>query len=341
MRPSVSRAREAIEGVCAREHDSRTLRAETVGILQRAIGGSFHAFVLTDPATSVGTDPHAVIPEMRLLPATIRAKYLTTVNRWTSLEPAGLLGAHREESLLWTEALRGHGIVDVASLVLRDAHGWWGFLDLWSDQPYEDTALDLLRSVAPSLTRGLREALAGTLLVGAPVAGGPAVLVMDDELNVLGHTAASEERLGLLLPGPGRPIPAAAYNVAAQLLAREAGVDDHEPSGRVHLDGGRWVTLRASRLDPGDTIAVTIEPTTAAERLDLVARSSALSPRETEILGHLARGEETASVAAAMSLSSFTVQDHLKSIFAKTGVRSRRELVARVLGVAPAGTAES
>jgi DNA-binding CsgD family transcriptional regulator len=341
MRPSVSRAREAIEAVCAQELDSRLLRTEVVRILQAAIGGSFHAFVLTDPATSVGTDPHAVIPDMSRLPATIRAKYLTAVNRWTTLDPAGLLGDRREESRLWRDAQRDHGIVDVASVVLRDAHGWWAFLDLWSTEPYDDRALELLRSVAPSLTHGLRRAVASTLVMGAPVAGGPAVLVLDDELAIVGRTSASEERLAQLLPGPGRPIPAAAYNIAAQLLAREAGVDDHEPSGRVHLGGGTWMTLHASRLQPDGSIAVTIEPATAAERLDLFARGHALSRRETEVLTQLAQGRETTEVASAMALSPFTVQDHLKSVFAKTGVRSRRDLVARVLGVAPSGTAGS
>ena len=128
------------------------------------------------------------------------------------------------------------------------------------------------------------------------------------------------------------PVPACAYNVAAQLLAREAGIDDHEAMARVHLADGVWLTLRASRVSPGHVIAVAIERSTPAERLDVFSRSHGLSAREGELLSHLAQGLDTREVAAAMFLSPHTVQDHLKAIFAKTGARSRRLLLARALG---------
>jgi len=54
--------------------------------------------------------------------------------------------------------------------------------------------------------------------------------------------------------------------------------------------------------------------------------------RERELLFHLAQGHDTREVAASMFLSPHTVQDHLKSVFAKTGTRSRRLLLARALG---------
>jgi DNA-binding CsgD family transcriptional regulator len=55
-----------------------------------------------------------------------------------------------------------------------------------------------------------------------------------------------------------------------------------------------------------------------------------LSPREQEVSRLLAGGASTSGIAAELSLSVFTVRDHIKSLFTKVGVASRGELVARL-----------
>ena len=67
-----------------------------------------------------------------------------------------------------------------------------------------------------------------------------------------------------------------------------------------------------------------------ADLTDLLLSAHGLSAREKEICHQVLVGRSTSEIAAALFISANTVQDHLKSIFAKTGIRSRRELVAHL-----------
>jgi DNA-binding CsgD family transcriptional regulator len=325
-----------VDRLCAAPSDARTFRAEVMDTLRRSIPIKWFAWVLTDPRTAVGVDPLAQVPDLGALPRLIRLRYTTRANRWTSLADVASLGSPSPTDP-WTTSLREYGVTDVASMVMRDPYGCWAFLDLWSGAEFSRDDLALLRDLAPRLTTALRTRRAATFTeVSAerPVSG-PAVLLLEDDLHITGHTPASDEWAELLLPRPegDAAIPAAAYNVAAQLLAQEQEVDDSEPLGRTHVADGQWVTLRASRVSPEGQIAVSIEPSSAHDRLDVFARAAALSPRETELVRLLSRGASTSDIAGLLHLSAYTVQDHCTAVFEKTGVRSRRELVSRVLGV--------
>jgi DNA-binding NarL/FixJ family response regulator len=335
--------------LCDAHDDARTLRLAVIDEIRRAARFDAYAWLLTDPETEVGGAPLADVPWLAELPRQIRLKYLTSVNRWTHLDgPVGVLRVatadHRAASLVWRELLAGYGVNDVASLVFRDRFGCWAFLELWradSGARFTDGEVRFLTEIAGPVTEALRrcQARAFDESTSAEDRTGPVVLVLSPELEVRAQTPETERYLRVLVP-PDRdrdPIPAGAYNVAAQLLAVECGVDDHPPTARVHLAGGVWLTLRAARIsgtEPAASrdIAVTIESTSPAERLALYVRACGLSSREGELLRHLATGIDTRHVARLMFLSEHTVQDHLKSIFSKTGVRSRRTLLTRAVG---------
>lgn len=56
-----------------------------------------------------------------------------------------------------------------------------------------------------------------------------------------------------------------------------------------------------------------------------------LSPRETEILEHIARGLENKEIASLLGLSDRTIGSHLRNIYDKLHVHSRAAAVARFL----------
>jgi DNA-binding NarL/FixJ family response regulator len=80
---------------------------------------------------------------------------------------------------------------------------------------------------------------------------------------------------------------------------------------------------------PGRT-AVVIQPASASDVAPVVALAYGLSARECAVTSLCIEGRPTKDIAERLHLSMYTVQDHLKSIFDKTGVRSRGELVGQV-----------
>ena len=102
------------------------------------------------------------------------------------------------------------------------------------------------------------------------------------------------------------------------------------PDCEMRADSGR--VLEASPLIGGDEdqIAVTIEPASGDQLISLLFVAYGLTAREREICSEVMAGHSTSDIAGRLFISTNTVQDHLKSIFAKVGVRSRGELVARL-----------
>lgn len=337
----------AVEQIAAIAGDDRAVRVQVLDVIERFVSFDAYAFLLTDPSTTVGCSPLADIPDLTKLPDLIRLKYLTPVNRWTELPAIGCATLHEatggrpEQSLFWREHLAGLGILDVCSVVFTDRFGCWGFLDLWRRSRFSNDEVSALTGARAAITSRLRAAQTAAFTGVRTPRGlhGPGALVLSPALDVRAQTPQTQDWLAALVPpqaGRG-PVPASAYNVAAQLLATEAGVDAHPAQARVHLGDGVWLTLRADRLAGSEPvverdIVVTMEASSPAERRDVFSRSHGLTSREDEVLRHLAEGVDTRAVARLMSISQLTVQDHLKKVFTKTSTSSRRELLATSSG---------
>jgi DNA-binding CsgD family transcriptional regulator len=343
--PSTAELLHRVESACHDGADSKQLRLEVLATLRREIGFEGHLFALTDPVTRIATSPLADIPGLAWdrLPALISLRYRTPHVRWDTVldssSGAHSLSGSSAPATEWGALLRGLGVLDTVMVPLGDRSGCWGFVELWrTSAPFTPAEVGLLASVPSVLTPALRRSVARTFAEqrGGSPASGPAVVVLDDELRVSGQTAAAARTLLELNPPdePMPPVPAAAYNVGAALLAGPLGPSPDSadaPWSRVRVGGSSWLTVRASRLE-AQQIAVTIETCTPAERLDLYARACGLSLSETAVLELLSLGLDNKAIATQRSVSEHTVHDQVNAVLAKTGVSTRQVLLARALG---------
>lgn len=74
------------------------------------------------------------------------------------------------------------------------------------------------------------------------------------------------------------------------------------------------------------------EPT-LAQRCQQLSLECGLTPRESEILQYLGRGYGSAYIATVLVIAESTVRSHVKSIYRKTHISSREELLKRIDGI--------
>ncbi|WP_420120464.1 response regulator transcription factor [Nakamurella sp.] len=236
------------------------------------------------------------------------------------------------------------GFTDELRLALRVDGLTWGFVALFRDgerSAFTPAELTFASEVAPTLGRGLRAGL----VTGAAMAAddgiisagvGPAVIVLDGTGQVLQASVGAQTRVTELGGGPlgDAPLPMSLLSLAGAARTYAAGRTTQIPRMRLRTRGGGWVVAHASPLmamtgGPADVV-LTIEEARPPEVVPLIVAAFGLTAREQSVVQLVLRGVSTTEIARELHLSAYTVQDHLKSIFAKADVRSRRELTARV-----------
>ena len=223
-------------------------------------------------------------------------------------------------------------------LALSDHSALWGGITLLRRPGAPDFSraeADQIASLGQILTEGLRIGVAlGSASVDT-VPNGPGMLIVDDDLRILTITSNAERWLQELDEGyPG--LPEAVRSVIGYVRQFHDGdiPEDRMPRARVRGASGRWLAIYASRVRQADSesanIAVIIQEARPSEIAPLIVHAYGLSPREARVTSLVLQGLPTKDIAAEIHLSPYTVQDHLKAIFEKVGVRSRRELVAGI-----------
>jgi DNA-binding CsgD family transcriptional regulator len=162
----------------------------------------------------------------------------------------------------------------------------------------------------------------------------PGLIVLGDGGSIEHITPAARAWLDELFDTTGEApaVPLMLSSVAIQARRAAAGQTDEVATVRLPRRSGGWLRLDASLFDDGDAdrVAIIVGPSRDPEVATLIAEAYRLSKREREVTGLVLRGRSTEEIADQLQVSAYTVQDHLKSIFEKVGVRSRRELVAQL-----------
>jgi DNA-binding CsgD family transcriptional regulator len=241
----------------------------------------------------------------------------------------------------WNLYVRPYGGDQELLVALRTSAGEaWGMLGLYRapGQPlFDSDERCLLREVAPYLAEAARRGLLIGEATDPEGPESPGLLVLREDWSVESLTPGVARWLDELPDGDWQArnkLPPSVLAVAGRALrtAEHADAPGEVALARVLARTGRWMVLHGAALvaNGARRIAVIIEPAQPARVASLLMAAYGLTEREQEITQLVLQGNSTAEIAKQLVVSVHTVQQHLKSIFDKTGVRSRRELVGKV-----------
>ncbi|MCO4772472.1 MAG: helix-turn-helix transcriptional regulator [Deltaproteobacteria bacterium] len=212
------------------------------------------------------------------------------------------------------------GIVeDELRLVLKDAGEGWAMMSLIRrETPFTRTELDTAAAVGPRLAALVRLSLLREALDEDGMTDPPGLILMKDDVSIASVSPEAERLLGTW------SAEAPWHWLSVLRATRRPG---HSASMVVEGIGGP-VTAHATSFGAQEAVIVErVRPYRLADRL---VRAYGLTPRERDVAGGLSRGWSTRQIAFELDLADYTVQDHLRSIFDKVGVRSRKEVLAKL-----------
>jgi DNA-binding CsgD family transcriptional regulator len=263
--------------------------------------------------------------DVNRLPALARSRTgVSTLDRATGRRP--------DRCERYLEVLEPSGLGRELRAVLRDRKRTWGGLVLLRESAapdFSDADLRAVAGIADDVGRAIRRSLLFSEMRHRDAAGGPgiAILHVGEEVVVELVSASASRWFADIADGrlPDSDVP---YVVAT--LATRALLQPSAPSRtRLRTRSGCWLTLHAEALTDR-RVSIAVEPTHPFELADVICAAYGLTDRERQIARLVVVGHSNAEIAAALWLSQWTVQDHLKKVFDKLDVHSRSQLVARL-----------
>jgi DNA-binding CsgD family transcriptional regulator len=349
--PDLGRRVRRVEALAAEQVPAQALVEGIAEELRGAMPVDGLIVAATDPDTLLGLGAGVVhdMPQCMCSPFWEYEFEVPDFNKFTDLangprQVADLhaaTGGRPERSARWRE-VRRHMDADAELRATFNAGGRsWGLLHVnraGTARGFADHEVAFVETIAPIVGGALRRALISHPAQSAAVRG-PGMAIVDPDSRVV---SATPEALAWFedlesvyrLPDPGLGVDVPSEILVAAHKARAAGVGGAAARTRARTRSGVWLLIHASCLHGAEgaraDAAVVIEPAKASEVAPLIVEAYELTPREVDVTRALARGLTTNEIASELHLSRYTVQDHLKSVYEKTGVSSRGELVAKM-----------
>jgi DNA-binding CsgD family transcriptional regulator len=331
--------------------DLGVLRARVLHELGKLVAYEGAFMAVSDPETLLFTAAFSDEPLAAAGPLFLDNEFgrQPDVNRFADLaanaDPVASLdqatGGEWRSSPRWTEIMAPLGMGDEARVALRVEGTTWGFLCLHRTGaiPFDHRELATLRRAAPHIGEAIRQAVAAAGSTGRgadDVAAQGLIVVVDDHIAALGGAAEywlEQLEGGSAAIGAPLPLPLLAPIRRLRVLERSAG---SAPPAMIRLGTkhGSLVTVHATRLrDAGGTgpIVLTIAPAGSVERASMLLAAHGLTAAQRRVAQLVLQGQTTRQMVLALHISEHTVQDHLKAVFDKVGVRSRRDLVSAIM----------
>lgn len=229
----------------------------------------------------------------------------------------------------------GYGQGDELRAAFLDGEFVWGCVAIHRHHGWFDTRdAEIIADVSRYIGEGIRRAIVVTALAASNGPDSPGLIILRGDDSVESMTPAARHWLGDLFDDTGETAALPLIVVSLADKARKVAIGEADEVAKVRIPRrtGGWLLMHAALLgdDPDGPVGVTIYPVTQPEISTLIVEAYGLSKREREVTRLVLAGFATQEIAENLHLSPYTVQDHLKAIFTKVGVRSRRELVAQV-----------
>jgi len=299
-----------------------------------------------DPATLLPTSHFTREHGIEVLMALAANEFLEDdLNKFADLArakpPVGTLYAatqgdlHRSPRFTKVLAPYGHEDGDELRAVFMDGDSAWGCVALHRHQGrFHANEVALIADIGGYIAEGIRRAILTTALGGDDGTDPPGLILLREDDSVESLTPAASFWIGEILDSTADSgeLPLIVASVAHRARQALAERTQEVAQARVPRRAGGWLILDASLMgdDPKGRVGVIVHPASAPQISGLIAEAYGLSKREREVTRLVLNGLSTREISERLAVSPYTVQDHLKAVFDKVGVRSRRELVAQL-----------